>query len=146
MGGIPTPTIVQSSTSIMILPPAHDPGPVDVVITNPGGSSWTQRAGYTYQSATLTAGAAVVEAGRPLTVSWLVPPGQSTEDAIGFFRVEDPNWKPVWTELTIGASSGTLTLSAPHLPGEYDFRYIVDGHGNDAVRSSPVTVVPATGP
>lgn len=142
MDGISTPAIVQSSTSILILPPEHDPGPVDVVVTNPSGSSWTQTAGYTYQEATLTVSATSVEVGRPLTVSWLVPPGQSADDTIGLFRVEDPISKPVWSEWTSGASSGTLTLTAPTLPGVYDFRYIVEFHGA-AVRSSPVTVEPA---
>ena len=39
-----------------------------------------------------------------------------------------------------GATSGTLTLTAPTRPGQYEFRYLSDDSFLDLARSRPVTV------
>ena len=58
-----------------------------------------------------------------------------------FSKWETPNTSyDYWWEYTDGATSGTLTLSAPTAPGQYEFRYLLDDGFVDTVRSSPVTV------
>jgi hypothetical protein len=48
-GGTPATTVsFTSSTSIIATVPAHAPGPVDVVVTNPDGQSGTLANGFTY--------------------------------------------------------------------------------------------------
>jgi hypothetical protein len=72
-----------------------------------------------------------------------VAPGRSRPDLngdwIGLFRVGDDNTASVWSLPTTGVN-GTLTLSAPVQPGEYEFRYLVDDDYIDVARSRPVTV------
>jgi hypothetical protein len=61
---------------------------------------------------------------------------------VALFKVGDSNYDEAWWgNHTNGAASGTLTLDAPTLPGQYEFRYLL--HGDvDRARSSPVTVTP----
>lgn len=46
--GISTPSTYVSSTALNATAPAHAPGPVDVVVTNPGGASSRLSGGFTY--------------------------------------------------------------------------------------------------
>jgi hypothetical protein len=62
-------------------------------------------------------------------------------DWIGLFSVGDPPCDHGWWEYTRGATSGTLTLSAPTQPGQYEFRYLLNDGCEVTVRSSPVTVI-----
>jgi hypothetical protein len=88
---------------------------------------------------TLTASANVVDPGDPLSVSWTASAG-ATLDWIAFIRVGDPNNDNGWWDYTGGKTSGTLTLSAPTQPGQYEFRYLPNDGYVDAARSSLVTV------
>ncbi len=74
-------------------------------------------------------------------MSWVAPGGRSSLDWIGFFRVEDPNeaYESGWWSYTGGQPSGTLSLTAPSRPGQYEFRYLLDDGYVDVARAS-VTV------
>ena len=80
-------------------------------------------------------------------MSWVAPSGRGRiggGDWVAIFKVGDPDatgaangHSDLWFDHLCAATSGTLTLSAPTQPGQYEFRYIV---GDTAVaRSSPVT-------
>ena len=132
---------VVNSTTITAIAPARAAGPVDVVVTNPGGSGGTLTAAFTYSSEdpfTVTASTDAVDAGGQMSVSWTAP-GARPGDWLALFRVGgiyDDDW---WGG-TGGATSGSRTLTAPTRPGVYEFRYLVDGSFLDVARSSPVTV------
>ena len=95
------------------------------------------------QPYSLTPSTTTVVAGGQLTVSWTAPRGGYL-DWIGFFRVVDPSeeWESNWWRYTNGETSGTMLVTAPFLPGQYKFRYLLDDGFVDTVRSSPVTVTP----
>ena len=138
--------IVTSMTSALIVvrTPTHAAGKVDVVVTNPGGQTATVTEGYTYQAVTITATPNLATAGDRLTVSWVAPEGRGCDgggDWIALLKVSDPDTaRGPFTHLC-GATSGTAGLSAPAEPGEYDFRYMVEGGA--VARSNPVTVTTA---
>ena len=132
---------VVNSTTITAIAPAHAAGPVDVVVTNPGGSGGTLTAAFTYsfeEPFTVTPSTDAVDAGGEMSVSWTAP-GARAGDWLALFRVGgsyDDDW---WGD-TNGATSGTRTVTAPTRPGQYEFRYLLDGGFLDVARSSPVTV------
>ena len=137
--GVNATVIGGGNGSLLALAPNHDPGPVDVVLTNPSGSSATLPGGFTYQAVTVTASQAVVTVGSQLTVNWVAPPGQSTEDWVGLFKPGETLER--WFVYTGGLTAGTQTLTVAVEPGEYEFRYLPDDQYNVSARSSRVTVV-----
>ena len=139
LDGAATNVTIRSSQQIVAQTAAHPAGTVDVVVTNPNGQSGRMDGGFTYAVFTLTVNPNPVTAGGELSVSW-VAPGGGPSDWVALFKVGDPNVSYGWWEYTNGASSGTLTLSAPTAAGQYEFRYLLDDDYIDAVRSSPVTV------
>lgn len=88
---------------------------------------------------TLTPSSNTVTPGGQLSVSWTAPIG-GARDWIGLFGVGDHECDHGWSDYTGGATSGTLALSAPTRPGQYEFRYHLDNSCVETVRSSPVTV------
>jgi hypothetical protein len=140
-----TNVIVVTSTMLTATAPAHDAGSVDVVVTNPGGLSGRLTGAFTYivQAYTLTASTDTVVAGGQLSVSWTANPAGSW-DWVGLFKIGDPstNYDDWWWEYTGGTASGTLSVVAPSVPGQYEFRYLLDDGYDDTVRSKPVTVTP----
>jgi hypothetical protein len=88
---------------------------------------------------TLTASASTVAAGDPLSVSWTASAG-AVLDWIALIRVGDPNNDNGWWDYTGGKTSGTLALTAPTQPGQYEFRYLPNDGYVDAARSSLVSV------
>ena len=60
-------------------------------------------------------------------------------DWIGLFRV-GTSFEPSWWSYTGGLMSGTVTVSAPSEPDEYEFRYLLDDGFVDTARSTPVTI------
>jgi hypothetical protein len=108
-------------------------------VTNSNGSSASLADGFTYQAVTVTASAAVVTVGSPLTVNWVAPPGQSPEDWVGLFKPGETTER--WYAYTGGLTTGTETLTVAVEPGEYEFRYLPDDQYNVSARSSRVTVV-----
>jgi hypothetical protein len=139
LDGAATNATVTNSGQIVAQPPAHPAGTVDVVVTNPGGQSGRLTGGFTYAVFTLAVSQILVTPGGQLSVSWVAPAG-GRADWVALFRVGDPNKSYGWWEYTNGATSGTLTLSAPTEAGQYEFRYLLDDDFIDAVRSSPLTV------
>jgi hypothetical protein len=144
----PTSTTFVSSTVIRVVTPVHDPGVVDVIVTNPDHQSAMLREGYVYRAVTLLASHDRVAPGATISVSW-VAPGRSDPDNqgdwIGLFREGAPDGIFLWAQYSTGAS-GTLTLSAPSEPGRYEFRYTAgDGHVAPAVTIARRTVVVTAG-
>ena len=132
---------VVNSTTITAIAPAHAAGPADVVVTNPRGSGGTLTAAFTYsfeEPITVTPSTGAVEAGGRMSVSWTAP-GAQPGDWLALFKVGG-GYDDDWWDDTNGATSGTLTLSAPTRPGQYQFRYLFDGGFLELARSSPVTV------
>jgi hypothetical protein len=78
-------------------------------------------------------------------MSWTASIGGGA-DWISLFRQGDPNAAHGWWVNTEGATSGTVTLSAPTQAGQYEFRYFLDDTLNDVARSSVVTVGADAGP
>jgi len=133
-------TVVNSTTIIAIVP-AHAAGPVDVVVTNPGGSGGTLPAAFTYsfdEPFTLTPSTDVIDAGGQMSVSWTAPAWRAG-DWIALCPV-GADYEDDWYGLTNGAMSGTHTVTAPTRPGQYEFRYLVDDDLLELARSRPVTV------
>ena len=94
---------------------------------------------------TLTPGQTSVTVAAPLSISWTAPASQSAIDWIGLFRVGDSNREPLWWRYTNAAVAGTFDLKAPGIPGQYEFRYLLENGYTDVARSAAVTVNPATG-
>jgi IPT/TIG domain len=132
---------VVNSTMITAIALAHAAGPVDVVVTNPGGSDARLTGAFTYafeEPVTVTPSADVVDAGGRMSVSWTAPGGRAG-DWLALFKVGE-RYDDDWWDYTNGATSGTLTVTAPTRPGQYEFRYLPGGSSIDVARSSPVTV------
>ena len=132
---------VVNSTTITAIVPSRAAGHADVVVTNPGGSGGTLTAAFTYsfdEPFTLTPSTNVIDAGGQMSVSWTAPAGRAG-DWIAVVRVAG-SYDDDWYGLTKGATSGTHTVTAPTRPGQYQFRYLLDGSSLEVARSSPVTV------
>ena len=142
LGGTAASVTSVLEGAITAITPVHDAGSVDVVVTNPDGHSGTLAGGYTYQAVTLTVSSDTVVAGGQLSVSWVAPPGRSVADWIALLKVGSPvtSYAKSWWEYTKGATSGTLTLSAPTEPGQYEFHYLLDDDFGEVGRSGLVTV------
>jgi hypothetical protein len=79
-----------------------------------------------------------VDAGGRMSVSWTAR-GARPNDWVALFKVGG-SYDDDWSGNTNGATSGTLTLTAPTRPGQYEFRYLLAGGFLESARSSPVTV------
>ena len=129
-----TPTAIVASF------PTDLSGPVDVVVTNPGGQSATLAGAVTALVMTLAASPAVVAPGGPITVTWVAPGRERAfGDWIGMYRVGDQNVDYGWWDY-VADIAGTVTATAPMAPGEYEFRYLIDDGYVDIMRSNRVTV------
>ena len=128
---------------IRVVTRALSAGPVDVVVTNPDGTSATLSGGYSTQPVVLTVQPGQVARGAPLSVTWSVVSSRSELDWIGLFAADAPNesYQNGWWTYTHGATSGTFTINAPANPGVYEFRYLLDDWYDDVARST-VTVKP----
>ena len=132
---------IVTSTMITAIVPARAAGPADVVVTNPGGSGGVLPAAFTYsfeEPFTVTSSTHAVDAGGQMSVSWRAPAARA-RDWVAVFRVGG-TYDDDWWDHTNGATSGTLTVTAPTRPGQYEFRYLLDDGFIDVARSSPVTV------
>lgn len=143
IGGVAAQVRVLSSVTLSVTTPAHDAGTVDVVVANPSGSAVTVASAFRYIVINLTASPASVTAGGDLTVNWSDTGGG--DDWIGLFKVGDPNESYGWWEY-VGGGAGTRTVSAPLVPGQYEFRYLPNDGFVDVARSNQVTVTPAASP
>ena len=73
-----------------------------------------------------------------MSVSWTAPSARP-HDWIALFKVGQ-GYDDDWYGLTGGATSGTLTVTAPTRPGQYEFRYLSDDGFFALAHSRPVTV------
>lgn len=89
---------------------------------------------------TLTPDASTVLVRKSLSISWTAPSGSSTTDWIGFYKVGNPNSPAIWYQYTGGATSGSLTMTTPNQPGQYEFRYFLQNTYNLVATSSAITV------
>jgi hypothetical protein len=87
---------------------------------------------------TVTASTDAVDAGGQMSVSWTARRPRAG-DWIALCRVGG-RYDDDWWGSTNGQPSGTLVVTAPVRPGQYEFRYLLDGGLVDVARSSPVTV------
>ncbi len=134
-------TAITDGLTLRAVAPAHTPGTVDVVVTNPGGESAKLVGGYTFEVVTLSVSSTLVRPGGQLTVTWDAPGKRSNLDWIALFKVGDPStsYEEGRWDYTKGAASGTFTLNAPP-SGEYEFRYLLDDDYVDVARIGPITV------
>ena len=81
-----------------------------------------------------------------LTVNWTAPSGRPTNDWIALYKVGDANTTYGSWQYTQGATSGSLSVTAPSQAGRYEFRYLLQNGYTDVVRSNivPITVAPST--
>jgi hypothetical protein len=106
--------------------PATVPGTVDVVVTNPDGTSVTIAGGFTYKVATLELSSSEVNPGETVVVTWSGPNDPSDfapPDTIGLYELNSPFTTELW-----GTTSGigdrfSAQFKAPMTPGSYEVRY-----------------------
>ena len=94
-----------------------------------------------YAGFSLNATPATVDPDSNITVRFNAPAGRPTRDWIALYRLGDPNtaYGLGWS-YTGGAQSGTLTFKSPSLPGDYEFRYLLNDGYEDVAVSSVVSV------
>ena len=81
-----------------------------------------------------------ITAGGTLTVSWAAPAGRPGTDWVGLFNVGAANTSYLWYRYTGGTTGGSTPVTAPSQPGQYEFRYLLNGGFTDAARSAPISV------
>jgi len=140
MDGVPAQVAQQTAALLTVILPTHPPGPVDIVVTTPGGQSKTLAGYFTYEEVTMSVSATTVVSGSPVSVSWTAPAGRSAFDWVGIFGVGTPSQSYTLYDYTNGKTSGTFGVTAPATPGQYEFRYLVDDGFIDVARSTPFTV------
>jgi hypothetical protein len=80
-----------------------------------------------------------VAKGGALSVTWSAPGGRPASDWIGLFPAGGGG-AYVWWKYTGGSASGSETLTAPSQPGQYEFRYYLEGGWNLSATSGTITV------
>jgi len=136
---------VTASTSIVVEAPTHGAGKVDVTVTNPDGESATRVGAFTYQLVTLSVSANAVSTGGSLSVSWAASGNRSaSSDWIALYKAgaAAETYVDGWWEYTKGLATGTLTLTAPTVPGSYEFRYLTQDGFGVAAQSGIIVVSP----
>ena len=126
-GGVEAPVLFDRG-QMVTMPPWHDPGTVDVVMTNPDGTSATLAGGFTYKTATLELSKSVADPGETLVVTWSgpnFPPDFEPFDTIGLYAADDPFNKPIWLMLASDGERGSLQFVAPSSRGSYEVRYFM---------------------
>jgi hypothetical protein len=126
-GGVAAPfTSWRDNGRLTTNPPLREPGTVDVMATNPDGSSVTLAAGFTYKAAILELSKADVGAGESVAVTWSGPPDPSDfapPDVIGLYAVDDPSNTALWRETSCVCDRSSAQFEAPRRPGVYEVRY-----------------------
>lgn len=134
-GGVAAQVVEVMPATIIARTPAHTAGTVDVAVMNPDGQTGRLQRGYMFGVFAVTATPTVAAPGDQLTVSFAAPAGRSCNgggDWIAIYKVGDPDktgasngHSDLWYDHLCGATSGTRTVAAPALAGNYEFRYLV---------------------
>lgn len=144
MGGVAARVVQPTSVVLTTLAPALPPGVAEVSVTNPDGQRRTLPQGFTYDAVSISANPNPVKTANPLTVTWAAPAGRPGADWVALYHLGAPNDDTyVWWQYTGGLMQATVTILAPGLPGNYEFRYFADDGHVDAARSAVVIVIPA---
>ena len=75
-----------------------------------------------------------------MSIGWTAPAGSSITDWVGLYRTNTLNGAYLWWVYTNGAVSGTANLTAPSIPGDYEFRYLLNNGFTSVAVSQTVTV------
>jgi len=113
---------------LVTVPPWHEPGTVDVVVTNPDGRSVTLAGGFTYRGATLAVDKSDVRPGETVVVTWGGPPDPSDfapPDLIVLSAVGDRFHSSLWETFSGVGGPFSATFKAPATPGAYELRYLM---------------------
>lgn len=89
----------------------------------------------------LTASPATIRAGATVTIAWTAGAGRTAADWLGLYQVGATNRQYNWYALTRGAATGSISVVI-RTPGQYEFRYLLNGGYTDAGRSGTITVTP----
>jgi hypothetical protein len=93
---------------------------------------------------TLAASPSSVTAGSSVSANWTAPAGQtSTYDWIGMYATGAGNGSYLAWQYTGGATSGSVTFTAPSTAGTYEFRYFLNNGWTEVASSNAFTVTPA---
>ena len=88
----------------------------------------------------LTASPTSVARGANITVSWTADSDRTATDWIALFKVGAGDQSFGWWSYTNGAASGSFTVTAPNVDGEYEFRYFRQNGYTKKATSNKVTV------
>ena len=124
--GLDTGAYFLNSGILQFAAPWHEPGVVDVVVTNPDGSSVTLTGGFTYKAATLELSKSVAAPGETLTVTWSGPHDPSDfspPDIIGLYAIDEGLGPAVWSTASGIGERFSRQFAAPLKPAMYEFRY-----------------------
>nr|MBA3569716.1 hypothetical protein [Pyrinomonadaceae bacterium] len=93
-------------------------------------------------SYSIAASPSAVAVGGPLAVTWNIPSNQSQTDWVGLYRVGAPHiaGNELWWRYTAGSPTGSFTLNAPLVAGQYEFRLSLNNSFNNVATSNSVTV------
>jgi hypothetical protein len=92
----------------------------------------------------LTPSPTTVTRGSSMKISFAAPsgrPGGWSGDTIVLVPTGSGVDQPVWNGYALGATNGTLTLTAPSTPGVYRFWYVLAGNGYVSAAESGVITV-----
>ena len=144
IGGVEARVIQPMGTELMTFAPALPPGVVEVSVTNPGGHRRTLPQGFTFDAVAISASPNPVKTASNLSVTWSAPAPRPGADWVALYQLGAPNDDSyVWWQYTAGLTQATVTILAPGLPGNFEFRYFADDGYVDAARSAVVTVIAA---
>ncbi|MDQ3173100.1 MAG: hypothetical protein M3Q91_05235, partial [Acidobacteriota bacterium] len=93
-------------------------------------------------SYSIAASPSAVSVGGPLAVTLNIPSNQSQTDWVGLYRVGAPHiaGNELWWRYTAGSPTGSFTLNAPLVAGQYEFRLSLNNSLSLVATSNSVTV------
>jgi hypothetical protein len=113
------------------------------IVSNSAGSATSNSATLTVNTATpltLAASPATVAPGGTITVTWSGASNTTATDWISIFSVGTPNSSYGEWHYTGGATSGTMSFTAPSTTGQYEIRYFFNDSYTILATSNTITV------
>ncbi len=105
-----------------------------------GTSSLISISAATASGFTIAASAASVNRGGTIQVQWTAPANRTTTDWVALYRTGAAPTAYLWGYYTRGQSSGTVQVTLPSTPGQYEFRYLPHDGLVPAAVSRPFTI------